>query len=472
MRRDDSAIVVSWSAPTSTTLTVKAYDVRHIRNDASSKVDANWTLVDDVWTSDSGDLEYAIIGQENGVMYDVQVQAIDSDDMAGAWSPTFSTTPSDYGDALDSATTLVLDTTSSGRIAPLGHNRFWGVLEAGGEDEYFKFELTRQQVSNGVGVWIYTSSDIDTVGDLLGSDGLPIDSVDDGHVAPNPLDFLIWRTLEAGTYYVKVSGYQAAQGTYVFSIRTFGDTSSRSNAAELVLGGSAAGLLDPDGEEDYFRLDLSEDTEVILRSSGFPDLVGELQNSSGGFVSANDDGDLPYDRYQFLIHESLQKGTYYLKVRGFNSIFSEEVGPYRVFATAVKEPGSSTTAAEPLTLGEAAGGNIDPTDDEDYFSITISESTFVMVRILSEYLDPAGLLLDSNAMKVQPDIAQAGFGSFTFRDRLDAGTYYIKVTGDGILGGRYTIMAIEEVEYARLQERCSNSSSTGINDSCMDASGT
>ena len=44
-RPDDKAILVSWSAPTSTTDTVTAYDLRYIRNDASSRT--NWTSADD-----------------------------------------------------------------------------------------------------------------------------------------------------------------------------------------------------------------------------------------------------------------------------------------------------------------------------------------------------------------------------------------------------------------------------------------
>ena len=469
VRPDDKAILVSWSAPTSTTDTVTAYDVRYIRNDATSRTDSDWKVEDDAWTTEDGDLWYAITELDNGVMYDVQVRAVTTSD--GDWSPPFSTSPSDYGGSLDTATTLVLETTSSGRIAPLGHNRYWGELEDGGDTDYFKFELTSTQVGTGAGFWLYTTGDLDTVGNLLDSNGLLIEANDDGRVLPNPRDFFMWRTMTAGTYYLKVSGYEGAQGPYTLRLRTFTDTSSRSNAVELPLDGEARGMLDPEGDEDYFKLVVpSDDTEVVLRSSGFFDSVGELQNNSGRSLEVNDDGYLTGGLVrQFLIRTELDTGTYYLKVRGFDSIIDENIGPFSVYATTVTEPGSSTADAQALTVGRPAGGSIDPGGDEDYFSITLSDQTYVYIRAVSKDLDVDGTLLDDSNNAVTPDSDQDsnGYGiGFTIRSRLEAGTYYIKVTGDsGADTGRYTIMAFEELSFSGLVDECTSiPRSFGIND--------
>ena len=466
VRPDDKAILVSWSAPTSTTDTVTAYDVRYIRNDDSSRT--NWIEKEDAWTTGDGGLWYAITELDNGVMYDVQVRAVTTSD--GDWSPYFSRTPSDYGGSLDTATTLVLETTSSGRIAPLGHNRYWGELEDGGDTDYFKFELTSTQVGTGAGFWLYTTGDLDTVGNLLDSNGLLIEANDDGRVLPNPRDFFMWRTMTAGTYYLKVSGYEGAQGPYTLRLRTFTDTSSRSNAVELPLDGSARGMLDPEGDEDYFKLVVpSDDTEVVLRSSGFFDSVGELQNNSGTSLAANDDGYLTGGLvFQFLIRMELDTGTYYLKVKGFDSFINENVGPFSVYATTVTEPGGDTANAQALTLGRPAGGSIDPAGDVDYFSITLSDQTYVYIRAVSEDLDVDGALLDSSSIAVTPASDQDGSGNvgFTIRHRLDAGTYYIKVTADsGADTGSYTIMVIEETVFSRLVDECTEiGRNAGIND--------
>ena len=317
VRADDGAIAVKWTAPTAPTATTTAYDLRYIRNDASDKADANWSVEDDAWTTGDVDFDYAVTELKNGVLYDVQVRAVSANG-DGAWSATASATPADHGDALSAATPLPPNT-------PVG-----GTIDPGGEVDYYKLELSRS-----TGVWIYTTDSTDTVGDLLDSNGLPIDDNDDGNVLPNPENFFLWGTLDAGTYYIKVSGYESAEGAYVMRARTFPDTSSRSNAATLELGGSASGMLDPGGDEDYFKLVLSEAAVVNIRSSGFPDTIGELLNRGGGQIAENDDGYLQIRSLHFLINESLAAGTYYVRVSGFE----EDTGPYTVYATAAVEPG-------------------------------------------------------------------------------------------------------------------------------------
>ena len=127
--------------------------------------------------------------------------------------------------------------------------------------------------------------------------------------------------LQSGTYYIKVTGYGATDEPYVLRIREFTDTTSRSNAATLNLNGSASATIDPEDDEDYFKLELSETTEVAIRASGFPDTVGELQRSNGTVIASNDDGYLPGGRTNFLIRESLNAGVYYVKVSSFNDKF-------------------------------------------------------------------------------------------------------------------------------------------------------
>ena len=70
----DTTLTLAWTAPAGAT-GITAYDVRHIETSADETDDANWTVVDDAWTS--GALEYTIAGLTNGTEYDVQVRAVD-----------------------------------------------------------------------------------------------------------------------------------------------------------------------------------------------------------------------------------------------------------------------------------------------------------------------------------------------------------------------------------------------------------
>ena len=83
----DSSLAVSWSTPgRSGGSAITAYDLRHIRSDATNKADANWTVVQNVWTG-SGALTYELTGLANGTRYDMQVRAVNAAG-DGPWSAT------------------------------------------------------------------------------------------------------------------------------------------------------------------------------------------------------------------------------------------------------------------------------------------------------------------------------------------------------------------------------------------------
>ena len=445
VRADDRAVLVSWSAPTGITTGVAAYDVRYIETSADETVDSNWTVEEDAWKEGDGSLAYAITGLTNGTEYDVQVRAVDEDDVDGAWSATTSATPADHGDTRAAATSV----TAGARV--------WGAIDPAADEDYFSFSVSRT-----ADYWIYSLGDLDTVGELLDSGGMSIDISDRGGVLPNPDNFFLWQRLQSGTYYIKVTGYGSTDEPYVLRIREFRDTTSRSNAATLNLNGSASATIDPEDDEDYFKLELSETTEVAIRASGFPDTVGELQRSNGTEIASNDDGYLPGGRLNFLIRESLNAGVYYVKVSSFAS---NSDGPYMVHATEITEPGSAIADAQPLTLGGTAGGIIDPAGDEDYFSLTLEETTYVIIGGAGEVVNISGDLTDENDLAAPVDSVHFNH-LFFFQGRLDAGTYYLKVTGkDATETGRYTVRAIVESSYTYFVNRCSNiPTSSSIND--------
>ena len=240
VRADDRAVLVSWSAPTGITTGVSAYDVRYILTSADETVDSNWTVEEDAWEDGGGSLAYAITGLTNGMGYDVQVRAVDVNDVDGAWSATTSATPADHGDTRAEATSV----TAGARV--------WGVIGPSDDEDYFSFSVSRT-----ADYWIYTLGDLDTVGELLDSNGMPIESDDYGAVLPNPDNFFLWRKLESGTYYIKVTGFGSTAEPYILRVREFTDTTSRSNAATLNLNGSASGTIDPEDDQDYFKLELS-----------------------------------------------------------------------------------------------------------------------------------------------------------------------------------------------------------------------
>ena len=87
------SITVSWNPPSSEGgSAITAYDLRYAPSDAPSRADAEWTVVQDVWTTGSGALSYEQTGLTDGTQYDLQVGAVNNAG-EGPWSATATGTP-------------------------------------------------------------------------------------------------------------------------------------------------------------------------------------------------------------------------------------------------------------------------------------------------------------------------------------------------------------------------------------------
>ena len=166
-----------------------------------------------------------------------------------------------------------------------------------------------------------STGELDTIGTLFDARGSRIVQDDDGAGYPN---FRIERTLDAGTYYVRVHSYQTATGAYALHLRT-GDGAggggggddhgnSRSAATSVALPSTTSGVINPGNDTDYFRLVVSGSTTVVMESSGKLDTVGTLFNARGNRIDQNDDG-AGYPNLR--IERTLEQGTYYVRVRSF-----------------------------------------------------------------------------------------------------------------------------------------------------------
>ena len=439
-------LAVTWTAPASDGgAAIEAYDLRFIQTAEDETDDANWIVEEKVWESGDGALSTPLAGLTDSTEYDVQVRAV-NENGPGAWSATATGTTQDHGDTTAGATRLPLNTAMG------------GVIDPGDDVDYFTFSLTRE-----TGMLIWTTGDLDTVGELQNSSGTVLDSNDDGPFSDAPLSFFMWRTLAAGTYRLKVSSYGDATGSYVLHTRTIVDTSSIDDAQEITFdsdgNGVRSGLIDPDDDADYFTFTLSETTDIVIRTTGLvADTVGTLLNSDGGEITINafnDDGNLWPSLLRFLIRTRLDAGTYYVGVQGYDE---SDIGFYNLRVNQVTEPGNTTADAVPLLLGEAGGGRIDPSTDVDYFRLVVSEETNIVVGAVSETVNIDGELLDNGGNPVDTNLNENSDGFF-LSDRLAAGTYYIRVTrsGDTDPGGEetgpYTIRAYS---FASFRDRCAN----------------
>ena len=434
----DGALTVIWTAPVvAATTAIGAYDVRYIESSAADKANANWTVLEEFWTS--GSLEGVLSGLTNGTGYDVQVRAVAATD--GAWSATAVGTPAEHGGTLETATTLPLTT------------RMGGVIESGTDVDYFTLELTA-----ATGIIVYTRGDLDTVGQLLDADGVLLSENDQGDELHGRHNFLLWGSLQAGTYYVKVTGSDGATGAYVLGTTTVADSTARSDAQDIEVGGFARGIIDlEETDKDWFRITLTGHTILLVHTTGPAHTSGDLWLSGTGRPPNVER--FPVGGNRFFVRANLSPGTYYVEVDGY----LDATGAYTLHVNRAAEPGSSTEAAEPLVPLFPKAGTISPADDVDYFRIELAQATHVVIGASGSAVAIAGELLDADANPVDTNIFESRYRisapvGFTLRDRLDAGTYYLKVTrlpgSSGPTSGRYGLRMWEDYVYGEFFDGC------------------
>ena len=89
------SLTATWTAPNPTDgATVTSYDLRYIQSAVGDMADANWIVVEDVWTASvGGSLEYTVTPLVGRSEYQVQVRAA-SERTSGAWSTAVAGIPS------------------------------------------------------------------------------------------------------------------------------------------------------------------------------------------------------------------------------------------------------------------------------------------------------------------------------------------------------------------------------------------
>jgi hypothetical protein len=85
----------------------------------------------------------------------------------------------------------------------------------------------------------------------------------------------------------------------------------RASAKALALAAAGEGLLAGDGQDQYWRIDVTAAGTLILVSSGGADLKGTLEDAGGVGLASDDDAG---GWYNFRLSRAVAPGTYYLRV--------------------------------------------------------------------------------------------------------------------------------------------------------------
>ena len=332
--------------------------------------------------------------------------------VAGALAVGASAQTDDHGDDRASATRVALPSETSGEIAP------------GGDEDWFRFE-----VATSGDVVVETSGVLDTIGALHDANGDVLVVDDDSGGAFN---FSIQRTLEAGTYYVRVTSFESNTGGYVLHLRTgapdddHGDTPA--SATQVALPSETAGEIDPGGDWDFFRFEVAAaGGEVTAETTGDDlDTVGFLFDADGNLLASNDDAD-PGSNLNFRIQQTLDAGTYYVLVVSFGGAVGSYVLSMRRGEAEEDAHGDSLATATRVALPSRTAGAIGAGDDRDWFRFEVPVAGVVTASTLGG-LDTIGGLYDANGtLLASNNDAVDNFGNFRIRHAVGAGTHYVRV---------------------------------------------
>ena len=230
------------------------------------------------------------------------------------------------------------------------------------------------------------------------------------------------------------------------------------NATNLPLGSSVAGRIDPGGDVDVFKLDLSGRvgaTDVWIYTTGELDTAGGLYYSSGGQpFASNDDSFISGRPYNFHLRATLAPGIYYVEVFSFDG---PTTGRYTLHAEAVVDPGNTVGTAKTLNLSAPTAGSIDFTGDHDYFRLDLATSTHLYLNVRSVQGERVvGFTVDVGDRIVHSNTYLRTDG-FVVRDHFGPGTHYIRVFKLFRVGSNpvpYTIHAFEDAGYPAFLEDC------------------
>ena len=338
--------------------------------------------------------------------------------------------PDDHGNSIATATPVAIGATVQ------------GVLTEGDED-YFEIPVP----TDGFRLSVFTEGDTDTYGTLFDRNGVSLSSDDDSGEA---LNFHIVQVLDAGTHYLSIASFFGDTGDYSLVVEEAAPDdhgNSIATATPVAIGATVQGVLETEGDEDYFEIPVPTDgfRLGVFTEGNTTDTYGTLFDQNGVFLSSDDDSGVFIN---FHIVQALDAGTYYLSISG---VFGD-TGDYSLVVeeAAPDDHGNSIATATPVAIGATVQGVLETGGDEDYFEIPVPTDGFRLgVFTEGNTTDTYGTLFDQNGAVLSSDDDSGEAFNFHIVQVLDAGTYYLSIAGFFGDTGDYSLVVEEAAPGSR-----------------------
>ncbi|HEY9657562.1 MAG TPA: pre-peptidase C-terminal domain-containing protein, partial [Allocoleopsis sp.] len=270
----------------------------------------------------------------------------------------------------------------------------------------------------------------------------------------------IRSNLQAGTYYIQITGASPSSVNYSLSLKASGKTSDAGNNASSALDAGNLnqtqrrykGKLSKNDIADFFRFDLSQADDVNIALGGLQrDADLRLFNSSGTEISrAANDGSRSR-----VIGQRLNAGTYFIGVSGNSSstlrytLDMSGLGQITSLTgtgssssgntTSSGNPGGSLASAETISSPTfSRNQSVDGTNRSDFYRFSVNQAG-IFTGNLSGLSGDADIRLiqdaNNNGQIDQNEVLawqwEWGTANESIRRFIQPGTYYVQVAGYG-----------------------------------------
>ncbi len=299
---------------------------------------------------------------------------------------------------------------------------------------------------------------------IYDANGYPITGTtdDDGGTGDNSRG--LFQPSTGGTYYIAAAGSGSNTGTYRLSVTDADDfPDSVATAGTVAVGGSTTGTIDFTGDLDWFAVTIEAGTAYRIDLEGSATSAGTLDDPSirgiydanGNLLSSTTDDNGGMGDNSRIRFEPVTAGTYYIAAGAGGDgggASGSNTGTYRLSVTDDDFTADIGTAGT-VAVGGTATGEIETSDDRDWFAVTLEAGT--RYRIDLEGSDTgAGTLSDPHLRGIYDaagntvaggidDNGGTGRNSRVFFEPATAGTYYISAGGPGNGTGTYRLGVTE-----------------------------
>ena len=289
---------------------------------------------------------------------------------------------------------------------------------------------------------------VDPVIEIYDTNGYKVKEVDSGGVgegeslknfgARGPVQFLMrlyskHRTGNPDAAYEILSELIPYQG------RTEFEPNDLRGDATPFEGETIEGTLAPEGDVDWYKVTVKDDSKQLLRAtvSGVEglDLVLKFCDALGNVLVTADN--MGKGQPEVVTGIGVSKGDYYLVVSEKTGRKADGRHPYTLTKTLVPwqegleyELNDTTAAAQAIKIGDSVDGYLAPKGDVDYYQFNVYQKGTVLFELAGVLnVQFSATLLDQDSRKVQSWSAPKAGEPLSFEKELEAGTYVLRLEG-------------------------------------------